>query len=56
MLDDLDREIITFLQYDGRMPFTQIATELGITEENGQSRILFGWPTLPPSIGQFMHL
>lgn len=32
MLDDLDRKIISYLQYDGRMPFTQIATELGTTE------------------------
>ncbi|MCP4421253.1 MAG: AsnC family protein, partial [Chloroflexi bacterium] len=29
MLDDLDQEIIALLQYDGRMPFTKIATELG---------------------------
>jgi Lrp/AsnC family transcriptional regulator for asnA, asnC and gidA len=32
MLDDLNRRIISLLQYDGRMPFTQIAAELGITE------------------------
>jgi len=39
MLDDLDREIISFLQYDGRMPFTQIATELGTTEGTVRRRI-----------------
>lgn len=32
MLDDLDRKIISYLQYDGRMPFTQIASELNTTE------------------------
>ena len=32
MLDDLDRKIISYLQYDGRMPFTQIAQELNTTE------------------------
>jgi Lrp/AsnC family transcriptional regulator for asnA, asnC and gidA len=39
MLDDLDREIISFLQYDGRMPFTQIATELGTTEGTVRRRV-----------------
>lgn len=39
MLDDLDRDIISFLQYDGRMPFTQIATELGITEGTVRRRV-----------------
>lgn len=39
MLDDLDREIISFLQYDGRMPFTKIATELGTTEGTVRRRV-----------------
>jgi Lrp/AsnC family transcriptional regulator for asnA, asnC and gidA len=39
MLDHLDREIISFLQYDGRMPFTRIATELGITEGTVRRRV-----------------
>jgi len=39
VLDDLDREIIAFLQYDGRMPFTQIATELGTTEGTVRRRV-----------------
>ncbi len=39
MLDDLDREIISFLQYDGRMPFTQIAAELGTTEGTVRRRV-----------------
>ena len=28
MLDNTDREIIAYLQYDGRTPYTQIAEEL----------------------------
>jgi Lrp/AsnC family transcriptional regulator for asnA, asnC and gidA len=39
MLDNLDREIISFLQYDGRMPFTKIATELGISEGTVRRRV-----------------
>ncbi|MFC1878276.1 Lrp/AsnC family transcriptional regulator [Chloroflexota bacterium] len=39
MLDETDRAIISFLQYDGRMPFTQIADELGITEGTVRRRV-----------------
>ncbi len=39
MLDDLDREIISFLQYDGRMPFTKIASELSTTEGTVRRRV-----------------
>ncbi len=39
MLDSLDREIISFLQYDGRMPFTKIASELGISEGTVRRRV-----------------
>lgn len=39
MLDELDREIISFLQYDGRMPLTKIATELGTTEGTVRRRV-----------------
>ncbi len=39
MLDDLDQEIIALLQYDGRMPFTKIATELGATEGTIRRRV-----------------
>ena len=39
MLDDLDRKIISFLQYDGRIPFTQIAAELGTTEGTVRRRV-----------------
>lgn len=39
MLDNLDREIISFLQYDGRMPFTKIASELGTTEGTVRRRV-----------------
>jgi Lrp/AsnC family transcriptional regulator for asnA, asnC and gidA len=39
MLDKIDREICKFLQYDGRMPFTKIAEELGITEGTVRRRV-----------------
>lgn len=39
MLDKLDREIITHLQYDGRMPFTDIAAELDISEGSVRRRV-----------------
>jgi Lrp/AsnC family transcriptional regulator for asnA, asnC and gidA len=39
MLDDTDREIISYLQYDGRMPFTRIAEEIGITEGGVRRRV-----------------
>lgn len=31
-MDKLDRDIISLLQYDGRMPFSKIAAELGVSE------------------------
>lgn len=39
MLDEIDRKIISFLQYDGRMPFTTIAAEMGITEATVRRRV-----------------
>jgi len=39
MLDDLDRAIISFLQYNGRIPLTQIASELGTTEGTVRRRV-----------------
>ena len=39
MLDEVDQAIISFLQYDGRMPFTQIAQELGVTEGAVRRRV-----------------
>jgi Lrp/AsnC family transcriptional regulator for asnA, asnC and gidA len=39
MLDKTDRAIISFLQYDGRMPYTRIADELGITEGGIRRRV-----------------
>ena len=39
MLDEFDQSIISFLQYDGRMPFTQIAQELGVTEGAVRRRV-----------------
>ncbi len=38
-MDEIDRAIITRLQYDGRMPFTQIATELDISEGTVRRRV-----------------
>jgi Lrp/AsnC family transcriptional regulator for asnA, asnC and gidA len=38
-LDDLDVEIIRRLQYNGRMPFTQIAAELGVSEGAVRRRV-----------------
>lgn len=32
MLDDIDRAIISYLQHDGRAPYTQIAETLQLTE------------------------
>ena len=39
MLDETDRQIISYLQYDGRMPYTKIAHELGITEGGIRRRV-----------------
>jgi len=39
MIDDIDRAIISYLQYDGRMPFTQIAENLGVTEGTVRRRV-----------------
>ena len=38
-MDDIDRAIITCLQYDGRMPFTDIAAELSISEGTVRRRV-----------------
>jgi Lrp/AsnC family transcriptional regulator for asnA, asnC and gidA len=39
MLDEKDRAIISYLQYDGRAPFTKIANELNITEGSVRHRV-----------------
>lgn len=39
MLDEIDRKIISYLQYDGRMPYTSIAEALGITESTVRRRV-----------------
>lgn len=39
MLDEIDRAIISYLQYDGRMPFTKIAKELEIAEGTVRRRV-----------------
>jgi Lrp/AsnC family transcriptional regulator for asnA, asnC and gidA len=38
-LDSVDRAIIAHLQYDGRMPFTDIAAHLGISEGSVRRRV-----------------
>jgi Lrp/AsnC family transcriptional regulator for asnA, asnC and gidA len=38
-LDDIDMNIIRQLQYDGRLPFTQIAAKLGISEGAVRRRV-----------------
>jgi DNA-binding Lrp family transcriptional regulator len=39
MLDETDRAIVSYLQYDGRMPYTKIASELGLTEGGIRRRL-----------------
>ena len=39
MFDETDRAIISYLQYDGRMPYTKIAAELGLTEGGIRRRV-----------------
>jgi Lrp/AsnC family transcriptional regulator for asnA, asnC and gidA len=39
MLDHTDRAIISYLQYDGRMPYTRIAEELGLAEGGIRRRV-----------------
>lgn len=38
-LDETDRQIISLLQYDGRMPYTEIAGKLGISESAVRRRV-----------------
>lgn len=38
-LDEIDRAIVAHLQYDGRMPFTNIAAEVGISEGTVRRRV-----------------
>lgn len=38
-LDDTDRAIIELLQADGRMPFTRVAAEVGLTEGAIRQRV-----------------
>jgi Lrp/AsnC family transcriptional regulator for asnA, asnC and gidA len=38
-LDQVDREIIAHLQYDGRMAYTDIAADLGISEGSVRRRV-----------------
>ncbi|MFM9282346.1 Lrp/AsnC family transcriptional regulator [Paenibacillus jiagnxiensis] len=38
-LDELDRGIVHFLQENARIPFTQIAKELGVTEKTVRMRV-----------------
>jgi len=38
-IDAIDREIIRFLQYDGRMSFTEIAERIGVSEGTVRRRV-----------------
>ena len=38
-LDETDRAIVSRLQYNGRMPFTDIAAEIGISEGSVRRRV-----------------
>lgn len=38
-LDETDRAIVAHLQYDGRMPFTDIAAEVGLSEGSVRRRV-----------------
>ena len=38
-MDQLDLDIISFLQKDGRMPLTEIAKELGVSEGTVRNRV-----------------
>ena len=38
-MDETDRAIIAQLQYDGRMSFTDIAAEVGISEGTARRRV-----------------
>jgi Lrp/AsnC family transcriptional regulator, regulator for asnA, asnC and gidA len=39
IVDDLDRRILQQLQIDGRMPFTRIAEELGVSDATVRARV-----------------
>jgi Lrp/AsnC family transcriptional regulator for asnA, asnC and gidA len=39
VLNETDRKIISYLQYDGRMPYTAIAAKLDITESTVRRRV-----------------
>jgi len=38
-MDEMDREIVLWLQEDGRMPYTRIAAELGVSEGTIRQRV-----------------
>ena len=38
-MDEIDRAIIARLQYDGRMPFTAIADQIGVSEGTVRNRV-----------------
>ena len=38
-MDEVDRAIVARLQYDGRMPFTTIADEIGVSEATVRNRV-----------------
>jgi Lrp/AsnC family transcriptional regulator for asnA, asnC and gidA len=38
-MDEIDRAVIACLQYDGRMPFTAIADQIGVSEGTVRNRV-----------------
>jgi Lrp/AsnC family transcriptional regulator for asnA, asnC and gidA len=38
-MDEIDRTIIACLQYDGRMSFTTIADQIGVSEGTVRNRV-----------------
>lgn len=38
-LDEIDQAVIAYLQYDGRMPFTAIADQVGVSEATVRNRV-----------------
>lgn len=39
VMDDVDSAIVSLLQYDGRLPFTEIASRLGLSEGTVRRRV-----------------
>jgi len=40
VLDDIDKSLIGLLQQDGRLPYTRLAAEVGLSEAGSSSQAL----------------